>query len=524
MLRKFLNHRISDRDLILISTTLIGTLSIQRLFSALKAIRRQGWKQYFIKKITSILRKFGSVKKQIAEENKKTRESFRKTFEAITQDPILIMPNKPLPDILQQLQNRAQFDKSHRIDNRLSGALYHGGENLSEIASRAMSLYIFANPLHPDIFPSIRQMECEIVQMTLNLFNANESNCGVVTSGGTESLLLSVLAYREWGKSKGITEPEIILPETVHAAVSKAAFYFNITLLKVKIDQKTGMVNVRDIEKRISRNTIAIYASAPGFPHGVFDPIEELGRLAQKYKINFHVDACLGGFLTPFAEAAGFKVPVCDFRVKGVTSISCDVHKYGYTPKGISVLMYADEHIRRFQYFSCSDWNGGLYLTTNMSGSRPGVLSAGAWAVMMSIGKDGYTNCAREIMEAANYIKENSKFPGLEIIGTPELSIISFTSTTLNPHAIGAALKSIGNWNLNHLQNPDAFHICITYANASQAKQFVSDLEKAVDFVRNNPGSNSDVVALYGMVAKIPDKGIIEEISLNYGDFMFGFK
>lgn len=367
-------------------------------------------------------------------------------------------------------------------------------------------------------------MECEIVQMTLNLFNGKEDNCGVLTSGGTESLLLSVLAYREWGKSKGISEPEIIMPETVHAAVSKAGHYFDVTLRKVKIDHRTGMVNVRDIERQINRNTVAIYASAPGFPHGVFDPIEEIGRLAQRYKVNFHVDACLGGFLTPFVEAAGFPVPVCDFRVKGVTSISCDIHKFGYAPKGISVLMYADKHIRRFQYFCCTDWNGGLYLTTNLSGSRAGVLTAGAWAVLMSIGKEGYVNCAREIMEAANYIKENSKFPDLEVIGTPELSVIAFTSKTLNPHAIGAALKNIGGWNLNHLQNPDAFHICITYANASQAKQFVSDLEQAVNSVRSDPNSNSDVVALYGMVAKVPDKDIIGEICLNYGDFMFGFK
>lgn len=524
MLRKLTIAHVSDRDLIIASVVFIGTISLQKAYSIYKDARKQGWRRYIISKVSGFLRSFGSIKEKIAIENQKSRESFRKTFDNLTHDPILTLPDRPLPNILELITARAESDSAHRVISRLSGALYHGGDQLSEIANQAMRLYTFANPLHPDIFPSIRQMECEIVQMTLNLFNGKEENCGVLTSGGTESLLLSVLAYRQWGRSKGITEPEIIMPETVHAAVSKAAYYFGITLKKVKIDHNTGTVKVRDIESQINRNTVAIYASAPGFPHGIFDPIEELAQLALKYRINLHVDACLGGFLTPFVEAAGYKVPICDFRVKGVTSISCDIHKFGYTPKGISILMYACEELRRFQYFSCSDWPGGLYLTTNTSGSRPGVLSAGAWAVMMSIGKEGYINCAKEIMEAANYIKENSKFPDLEIVGKPELSIVAFTSKTLNPHAIGAALKSIGKWNLNHLQNPDGFHLCVTYANAGEAKQFVSDLEKAVDLIRNDPKLNSDVVALYGMVAQIPDKSIVEEISLNYGDFLFSFK
>ena len=524
MLRKLSIKHISDRDLILASVVFIGTISVQKAYSIYKNARKQGWRRYIISKVSGFLRKFGSIKEKIATENQKSRESFRKTFDDMTYEPILTLPDQPLPNILELITARAESDSTHRVNNRLSGALYHGGNHLSEIATQAMRLYIFANPLHPDIFPSIRQMECEIVQMTLNLFNAKEENCGVLTSGGTESLLLSALAYRQWGRSKGITEPEIIMSESVHAAVSKAAHYFGITLKKVKIDHGTGAVSIRDIERQINGNTVAIYASAPGFPHGIFDPVEELGQLALKYRINLHVDACLGGFLTPFVELAGYKVPICDFRAKGVTSISCDLHKFGYTPKGISVLMYASQELRRFQYFSCSDWPGGLYLTTNTSGSRPGVLSAGAWAVMMSIGKQGYIDCAKEIMEATNYIKENSKFPDLEIIGTPVLNIVAFTSKTLNPHAIGAALKSIGKWSLNHLQNPDAFHLCVTYANAGEASQFVSDLKKAVDLIRDNPKMNSDVVALYGMVAQIPDKSIVEEISLNYGDFLFSFK
>jgi sphinganine-1-phosphate aldolase len=522
MLKKF--DSIPKDKLFLILLSVSSTLALQKVLVLYHEIRRKGLKQVFISFASKILRNFRSVRDQIEKEDVKARESMLAQFTSMTQTPFTQLPLKSTKDVLEILRNRAGYDSSHRNENRLSGSIYHGGDDINHVAAEAMRLFTFANPLHPEIFPSVRQMDCEIVKMTLEIFHGNEDCCGVLSSGGTESLLLAVLAYREWGRARGIFEPEIVMPETVHAAVSKAAYYFGVHLIKLKIDRKTGLASLRDFERNINSNTVAIFGSAPGFPHGIFDQIEDLGKLALKKRINLHVDACLGGFLIPFVEAAGYPVQPCDFRVKGVTSISCDLHKYGYTPKGVSILMYLNSKLRRYQYFSCPDWPGGLYATPNISGSRAGVLTAGAWAVLMHMGKEGYTSCAREIMEAANYIRENSICEDLQIIGNPSFSIISWTSTTLNPHAVGAVLKRIGRWDLNHLQNPDAFHLCVTYANSKQAKEFVSDLFKAVEIVKNEPGLNDGVVALYGAVANVPDKSIVGELTLNYIDFLFSLK
>lgn len=524
MLRKLDINDLPKEKIIIVALSVTGTILLQKSLSLYHEVRRKGLKDVVIKFTSRILRNFQSVRDQIEKENTKAKESLLVQFTSMTQSAITSLPDQGHSDILHLLRTRAGYDSSNRDNGRLSGSIYHGGADLNEIASEAMKLFTFSNPLHPEVFPSVRQMDCEIISMTLNLFNGSQDSCGVLTSGGTESLLLAVLAYREWGKARGISEPEIVMPETVHAAVSKACFYFGVHLVKVPVSRTTGEVNVRDLQKNISNSTVAIFASAPGFPHGIFDPIGEIAKLAIRKGINFHVDACLGGFLIPFAEAAGFEVPVCDFRIPGVTSISCDIHKYGYSPKGVSVLMYSSPKLRRFQYFSCPDWPGGLYATPNISGSRAGVLTAGAWAVLMYMGREGYTKCAREIMEAAKYIRENSQSPDLQIIGNPNFSIVSWTSSTLNPHAIGAVMKKIGKWDLNHLQNPDAFHICVTYANAKQAHQFVEDLKKAVEIVRNEPGINDGVVALYGAVASVPDKSIIGDITMNYVDFLFSLK
>lgn len=524
MLRKLRVERLKDERVVLVLSTITGTLVFQKVLKLLRLFRRQGIKPVLKTFFTRLMMRFKFVQEKIDKEDAKVKEMFKNHFDKLTDNKIEVIPEQGSQEYLQILKNRSEQDGKSICENRISGSIYYHGGSLLNVSAEAMKYYTHANPLHPEIFPSVRQMECEIVQMTLNIFNGPSGSCGTLTSGGTESLLLAMLAYREWGKNKGISDPEVIVSDTIHAAIDKAAFYFNINLIKLKADKTTGKLNPSQVKSYINSRTVAIFGSAPNFPHGIFDPLEELGQLALRYKINFHIDACLGSFLLPFAKDAGFDIPLCDFRVPGVTSISCDPHKYGYTPKGVSVIMYRTSGLRRLQYFTCPDWTGGLYATPTIAGSRPGVISAGAWAVITSMGKSGYVECAKKILSASKFIIENTQIPDLKIIGKPLLSIVSFTSETLNPHAIGDNLSKIGKWKIDHLQNPNAFHFCVTMANADQVENFVEDLKKAVECVRNDPeAGKTETVALYGAIAKVPDKGIVGNLSLNYVDCLFSF-
>jgi len=400
--------------------------------------------------------------------------------------------------------------------------VYHGGKNLQLLAAEAMKSFTISNPLHPDIFPAVRQMESEIVQMTVNLFNGGQNACGILTQGGTESLLLAMLAYREWGRRRGITEPEIIAPVTVHAAVEKAAFYFGMELVHVRMG-RDYKVDIREVRRNITSNTVVIIGSAPNYANGNIDDLQELGKLALRYKKNFHIDACLGGFLHPFLKEAGYEIPACDFSVPGVTSISCDPHKYGYTPKGVSCLMFANPELRKFSYFTSAGWTGGVYVTPTLSGSRTGCISVGAWATILSMGRSTYIECAKAIMDAASYIKrEIVKIPHLELMGDPVMSIIGFTSKTINIWALISIMSKVGDWGLNATQNPPGAHFCVTYANASQAEQFIQDLYKAVGEVEKCTDMSAyQTCQLYGLIAEFPDKTIIGDILTNYADCLF---
>ena len=285
-------------------------------------------------------------------------------------------------------------------DGQVSGGVYLGDEAFAGFCSSVYSLFTHSNPLHPEVFPFVRKMESEIVSMTLNLFHGNKSAdgsavdnktgnaevdvkeddyCGVVTSGGTESILMAMKAYRDRSISTKkinfpIELPEIVVPSSAHAAFLKAANYLNIKIVSVPVDSTTFAADLKAMEAAITPRTVVIVGSAPSFPHGIIDPIAELSAIAARNNIGMHVDCCLGGFLCPFLAKAGFPVQPFDFRLSGVTSISADTHKYGYAPKGTSVLMYRTRKLRSYQYFVHSDWSGGIYASPSMPGSRPGGL------------------------------------------------------------------------------------------------------------------------------------------------------
>ena len=413
--------------------------------------------------------------------------------------------------------------------------MYHGGDELTEVATAAFRRFALSNPLHPDIFPSLRRMEAEVVAMTLSLFNGGPDACGTMTSGGTESILMAIKAYRDHARTtRGITEPELVLPLTAHAAFDKACAYFGVKLVHVPVDPVTFRAVPAAMARAITRNTIALVSSAPSFPQGVVDPVPELAALALSRGLPLHVDCCLGSFLIAFAKRAGFPQPCAfDFSVPGVTSISVDTHKYGFAPKGSSVILYANPHFRRSQYFTAPEWTGGIYASPSIAGSRPGALIAAAWATMLRVGAQGYENAARDILNSSKKIADGVFTAGggsIELYGSPSLSVVCFgpsrgankTGKTINIFNVGDAMAERG-WNLNTLQNPPCVHLCVTYANCREADKFLRDLKDAVEDVRTAaPGKYKDGTgALYGMAASIPDKSLVSQVSIFFLDALY---
>jgi glutamate/tyrosine decarboxylase-like PLP-dependent enzyme len=314
----------------------------------------------------------------------------------------------------------------------------------------------------------------------------------------------------------------MIVPRTAHAAFDKASQYFNIKMKRMPIDKdfKADVAKTRDA---ITDNTIVIVGSAPQFPHGVIDPIERLSELARENDIGFHTDACLGGFVLPWAEKLGYAVPLFDFRLPGVTSISVDTHKYGYAAKGSSVILYRNPELRRYQFYTTTDWSGGLYLSPTFAGSRPGALSATAWAAMLAIGEQGYKKIVQKILETGTKIKKGiEEIAELYVLGDP-LWDIAFGSETVDIYRI-MDFMGVKKWSLNGLQMPPAVHICLTHRHtqAGLAEKFLEDLKSAVAWVKANPDKETEGVGrLYGMSANIPIKGVVDAFLKRYLDLLY---
>merc|ERR1712232_273817 len=279
--------------------------------------------------------------------------------------------------------------------------------------------------------------------------------------------------------------------------------------------------------RKMCSNTLLIFASAPSFPQGVIDSVEMLADLALRYDVGMHVDCCLGGFVLPFARMLGSgyaeKVPNFDFECKGVTSISCDTHKYGYASKGTSVILYRNKDLRRAQYFAYPEWTGGLYSTPTIAGSRPGALLACAWASMMSMGEDGYRERAKVILDTTqSLVKHVASIPGLRLLGKPKSMIVCFGSDDFNIYRVGDAMAHKG-WSLNSLQRPACIHPCVTMPVAKHADRFVKDLKEVVQNVLAEYGrankKEGGTAAMYGKAGSLP-AGTISELLKSYTDCM----
>ncbi|XP_061491240.1 sphingosine-1-phosphate lyase 1 isoform X2 [Rhineura floridana] len=423
------------------------------------------------------------------------------------------------PEVLKKMKEYSSMGKENWEGGRVSGTVYSGDWKLSDLIVKVFEEFVWSNPLHPDVFPGLRKMEAEIVRMACTLFHGGPKSCGTMTSGGTESILMACKAYRDLAYKKGIKNPEMLVPKSAHAAFDKAAHYFGMKIVHIPVT-KMMQVDVKAMKRAISKNTAMLVCSAPQFPHGCIDPIEEVAELAVKYKIPLHVDACLGGFLIVFMEKAGFPLQhLFDFRVNGVTSISADTHKYGYAPKGSSLIMYRNEEYRKWQFFVAPDWQGGIYASPTMAGSRPGGLIAGCWATMVHLGEDGYVEATRKIISTARFVEsELRKIDNIFILGKPEVSALAFGSDKFDIYRLSNLLISRG-WNLNILQFPRSIHFSITQLQTKPgvAELLVKDIKECVHEIMTLPQEKTTGLgAIYGMAQMVPDRSIVSEIADGY--------
>ena len=276
--------------------------------------------------------------------------------------------------------------------------------------------------------------------------------------------------------------------------------------------------------RAITSNTIVLVGSAPQFPHGIVDPIQDIAKLARKHGIGMHVDCCLGGFILPFMEKAGFEIDPFDFRVKGVTSISADTHKYGYAPKGTSVLLYSNKALRQKQYFVDADWQGGVYATPGIQGSRAGCMIATTWATLMYMGEDGYVDATKRIITTTrNMIEGLEGIPGIRIVGKPQAMVFAIASDDFDVYHLVDSLSKKG-WHLNVLQFPPSLHLCVTMVHTKEgvAERFVSDVKECVEGIMKMPKTKATGQAsIYGMSASIPDRSIVNDLAKLYIDMTY---
>ncbi|CAH2321263.1 sphingosine-1-phosphate lyase 1 [Pelobates cultripes] len=510
----------------LIALTCASTLASVWIYQFL--FQRESLKSRCKKQFFRILRRLPFIGTKIQSELNKALDEMS---ERMVGQNVGISYVKSLPptglkqeQVLEKLKEYSALSHVSWKSGKVSGTVYSGEDKLTQLLVKVYGEFAWSNPLHPDIFPGVRKMEAEVVRMTCSLFHGGPDACGTVTSGGTESILMACKAYRDYAYERGIKHPEIVAPVSVHAAFDKAAHYFGMKIVHVPLDSKTMQVDVKAMKRAISSNTAMLVCSAPQFPHGAIDPIEEVAKLALRYNVPFHVDACLGGFLIVFMEKAGFPLKPFDFRVKGVTSISADTHKYGYAPKGSSVILYSNKAYRHFQFFVAPDWPGGIYASPVIAGSRPGGIIAACWACMMHIGEDGYIEATKNIIETARFIQlELRKIKDIFIFGNPQVSVIALGSKSFDIYHLSNALTEKG-WNLNTLQFPPSFHICLTvlHTKPGVAQQFVKDVQESVAVIMQNPGAKTTGVgAIYGMAQSIPDRTMVTEISQAFLDCLY---
>ena len=406
---------------------------------------------------------------------------------------------RPREAILREIEEMAETEDSPYHEGKISGSIYSGDEEHYAFLNEVFGHFSHANVLQRDMYPSATRFEGEIIAMTADMLHAPEA-AGVLTSGGTESLMNPMLVARERGRERGITRPNVVMPVTAHPALLKGAHYFGIEVRHAAVTDRF-VADMGSVRSLVDEDTVSLVGSAGTYPHGLVDPIAELSDLAVERDTLLHVDGCLGGFILAWGEDLGYPVPVFDFRLPGVTSISADTHKYGFGLKGSSVLLYRSAELRRHQYFIVPDWPGGLYTSPGMSGSRSGGIIAAAWAAMVTLGRSGYRAIAADIFATAAAVRRAVEaVPELRVLGDPFFNV-AFSTTEesgLDIFLVNDFLAS-RRWRMNGLQRPSALHFCITRPNTQPGvvDRFAADLVGAVAYAREKAGTPARSGAFY---------------------------
>ena len=415
--------------------------------------------------------------------------------------PMPLPPSgKPADEVLAELAELRADDNDWR-GGRTYSLVYSAGEEVHDLLREAHGMFLAENALNVAVFPSLRRMQQDVLEITGDLLSGGGTTAGFMTSGGTESILCAVLAAREWARhERGIDQPEMVLPTSAHAAFAKADHLFGVRSVRVPVGDD-WRADVAAMEAAITPNTVLLVCSAPQYPQGVVDPVEEVAALAAARGLLCHVDACLGGFMLPFLERLGRFDRPWDFRVPGVTSISADLHKYGYAAKGASTITYRHRDLRRHQTFLFDGWLGGTYGSPTLAGTRPAGPIAAAWAVLQHLGEEGYVRLAEATHDAALRLAEGIRStPGLVLRGDPDATVMAFGASEpdeLDIYAVGDRLVARG-WHLDRQKPPDSLHAMVNAVHADVIDTLVDDIAAATAEVAGVRGA--DRAATYGTV------------------------
>lgn len=408
-------------------------------------------------------------------------------------------------EVLRALSDfRARDLKS---DGRAFAFVYDAGEDTRALAREAFAACMPINGLDPTVYPSARKIENAVVAACLELMQAPEGAVGTATAGGTESVMLAVKTARDFAAANGTlgARPKMLLPETAHACFHKAAHYFGVEVVAVDVDPVTFRADVADARRKMSDDVILVVGSAPSYAHGVIDPIAELAALAHEHGKLMHVDACVGGCVLPFLRDVGVEVAPFDFSLEGVTSISMDLHKYGFAPKGISIVLQRNRALRDAQYYACAKWTGYSIVNSTTLGSKSVAAMGAAFALMNHLGREGYRERAQRMWDATTrVIAAIDEIDGLRMVGRPDMNLFAFTTTEGDVFELADRLTERG-WHVQPTyrfgRSPAHIHLTIDPGNASRADAFVADLREAMNDLPPAQTAPAEVVAMLEALA-----------------------
>ncbi len=402
----------------------------------------------------------------------------------IQKDKTMPMPEKGTDweSLKREMQARGGHDVKWR-EGKTAVYVFNAGPDVERVQKEAYTLFMSENGLGPMAFPSLKKMEDEVVSMGLSLLHAPEGAAGNITSGGTDSITMAMKTARDYArKQKGVTGPvNIVLPWSAHPAFDKAAKVMEIEIRRVPL--RDYLADVEAMGKAADDRTIMIVGSAPCFPYGLIDPIAKLGELATARGLWLHVDACVGGYIAPFVRMNGGDVPPFDFEVEGVSSMSADLHKYGYCAKGASTVLFRSEALRAHMIFDCSDWPGGRMVTPTLAGTRPGGAIAAAWAVMNFLGQEGYRAKHKQVTDAREKIEAGVKALGFRIVGAPQLGLLAFAHDGVDCMAVWGKLFERG-WFTSLTTEPKGLHLMLSPFHLQVADTYLADIAWAVEEVK----------------------------------------